>query len=554
MFRSRSTTTSASASIDEKKGVDGATPGAVARIEPITEVPEDQDEVELLKLGYRQEFKREFTRLSTISFAFAIMGATSSIASTFNTPLLYGGPASVVWCWFFGTFGCFTLGTSIAEIVSAYPTDGGMYSASAYLVPRKYRGPVGWTVGWLNILGQISAISSVEFSLAGMILSAVSINTDGAYQPTAGQTVGLFVGLLALHALLNSVATRPIAKLTQTFVFINLGSLVAICIACLATCKDFHPASYVFGSAGLSNQTGWSNNGLSFLLGILSVSWTMTDYDGAAHISEEVKKASIAAPAAIFIAVIGTGVCGWILNVVLVLCSGPLDELPGVGGYAMATIIARNVGKKGFLALWFWVCLCAFTVVSTELQACSRTVFAFSRDRGFPDRGLFQRLSGNKVPVFAVLFVVFWAGVFCMLDFASIVAVDAVYAMCALALDSSYIIPIACRLIFRDHPDVQFKPGPFALPPTLSKIFSIIAICWTCFVCVILSLPQIIPVTASTMNYAAPITGFVLLVTGIWYIVYAHKVYHGPRNIVEEERMQAECEVPQVSGEVMKAM
>ena len=34
----------------------------------------------------------------------------------------------------------------------------------------------------------------------------------------------------------------------------------------------------------------------------------MTDYDAAAHISEEVKKASIAAPVAIFVAVIGTGV------------------------------------------------------------------------------------------------------------------------------------------------------------------------------------------------------------------------------------------------------
>jgi hypothetical protein len=34
----------------------------------------------------------------------------------------------------------------------------------------------------------------------------------------------------------------------------------------------------------------------------------MTDYDAAAHISEEVKKAAIAAPVAIFVAVIGTGV------------------------------------------------------------------------------------------------------------------------------------------------------------------------------------------------------------------------------------------------------
>lgn len=34
----------------------------------------------------------------------------------------------------------------------------------------------------------------------------------------------------------------------------------------------------------------------------------MTDYDAAAHISEEVKKAAIAAPVAIFVAVLGTGV------------------------------------------------------------------------------------------------------------------------------------------------------------------------------------------------------------------------------------------------------
>ena len=30
------------------------------------------------------------------------------------------------------------------------------------------------------------------------------------------------------------------------------------------------------------------------------------------------------APSAIFIAVIGTGLIGWLLNIVVVLCSGPL--------------------------------------------------------------------------------------------------------------------------------------------------------------------------------------------------------------------------------------
>jgi hypothetical protein len=61
----------------------------------------------------------------------------------------------VTWCWILGAVMCFALAASIAEIVSAFPTSGGLYTASAQLVPRKYRAPVGWIVGWLNILGMI---------------------------------------------------------------------------------------------------------------------------------------------------------------------------------------------------------------------------------------------------------------------------------------------------------------------------------------------------------------------------------------------------------------
>lgn len=62
---------------------------------------------------------------------------------------------------------CFTLGASIAEIVSAFPTAGGLYTASARefkkahlvsvhlhntliseLVPPNRRAIVGWVVGW----------------------------------------------------------------------------------------------------------------------------------------------------------------------------------------------------------------------------------------------------------------------------------------------------------------------------------------------------------------------------------------------------------------------
>lgn len=44
-----------------------------------------------------------------------------------------------------------------------------------------------------------------------------------------------------------------------------------------------HSAGYVFGSEGVINSTGGWPSGIAFLLGLLSVQWTMTDYDASAR-------------------------------------------------------------------------------------------------------------------------------------------------------------------------------------------------------------------------------------------------------------------------------
>lgn len=43
--------------------------------------------------------------------------------------------------------------------------------------------------------------------------------------------------------------------------------------------------SYVFGSAGIVNETGGWNTGIAFLFGLLSVQWTMTDYDATGELN-----------------------------------------------------------------------------------------------------------------------------------------------------------------------------------------------------------------------------------------------------------------------------
>ncbi|KAG1744633.1 APC amino acid permease [Suillus paluster] len=498
----------------------------------------DDDDHRLEALGYKPSFRREFSNLATISFAFSIMGLCSSIATTLNTPLLLGGPASVTWCWLIGSCMCFTLGSSIAEIVSAFPTCGGLYTASARLCPKSNRAVVGWIVGWLNILGQVAGLSSTEFGLANMIWAAVSISNP-TFVLTQGKTVGLFAGLLIVHGLLNSVATRYLAFATRGFVFVNLGATVVIIIVLLATTprSEMHAANYVFGSQGIVNQTGGWNNGIAFLLGLLSVQWTMTDYDATAHISEEVRRAAYAAPAAIFIAVIGTGILGWLLNIVLMLCSGPIENLPGISGSAFLQIMVMRMGTPAALFLWSFVCLTAFFVSQTALQACSRTVYAFSRDHGLPDNGYFGHIAGStRTPLRAIWFTTILSILPGLLDLASPIAANAIFALTAIALDLSYIIPIFLRRLYANHPEVDFRPGPFYMGPgLLGWAANIACISWTLFVCIIFSLPTVFPVTKDNMNYAAVIAIGVVVLSGIWYIISAHRHYHGPTSNLDAE-------------------
>lgn len=55
-----------------------------------------------------------------------------------------------------------------------------------------------------------------------------------------------------------------------------LGS-IAISIALLVLTENKLSASEVFGQ--ITDGSGWNSQGFSFLIGYLSVAWTMTDYD-----------------------------------------------------------------------------------------------------------------------------------------------------------------------------------------------------------------------------------------------------------------------------------
>jgi amino acid transporter len=232
-------------------------------------------------------FKREFGYLSTFSFAVSISGLFATVATTFSFPLYAGGAPSAVWCWLISGIGCMCIACSVAELVSAYPTCGGLYYTVSRLAPPKWVPSISWIVGWINLLGQVAGVASSEYGSAQLLLAAVSMGSNFSYVPSTGTTVGVMAALTILCGLVNSLSTYWMEKMTKTYVIFHVLVLVTCCIALLAKTENKHSASYVFADVPETTLSGWEPTGFSFLFGFLSVSWTMTDYDATAHITEE---------------------------------------------------------------------------------------------------------------------------------------------------------------------------------------------------------------------------------------------------------------------------
>lgn len=97
---------------------------------------------------------------------------------------MVGGPATAVWCWLIGSVMALAIGSSVAELVSAYPTAGGMYYVTKHVVPPDQIPLFAWTQGWANLLGQTAGVSSVAYTIAQMLLACISMNStliDGQY-------------------------------------------------------------------------------------------------------------------------------------------------------------------------------------------------------------------------------------------------------------------------------------------------------------------------------------------------------------------------------------
>jgi amino acid transporter len=345
-----------------------------------------------------------------------------------------------------------------------------------------------------------------------MLLAAVSMGRDFNYTITANTTVGVMAALTVLTGVVNSLSTYWMEKMTKTYVIFHVLVLVSCSIALLVMTKPKHDAHYVF--TNVEPTSGWSPAGFSFLFGFLSVSWTMTDYDATAHITEEINEPEVKAPWAISLAMLFTYIAGFLFNIVLCFCMGdPAEILLSPIVQPVAQIFYNSLGKAG--GIFFTVCgfiiikfVCFTAMASPALnprtpsllltvvkQALGRTVFAFSRDRLIPGHNIWTKINSKTgTPLYAVWISVFFCIAINLIGLGSYAAIAGVFNICAIALDWSYCIPIACKLMFG-----RFEPGPWHMG-VFGKYVNAWACLWTLFVSIIFILPTVRPVAAATVS------------------------------------------------------
>jgi amino acid transporter len=176
------------------------------------------------------------------------------------------------------------------------------------------------------------------------------------------------------------------------------------------------------------------------------------------------------------------------------------------------------------------------------VTSCSRTFFAFSRDRATPGWSLWSRVSGARgVPVMAVLgscglaFLLLLPALFAAETYVPPVAFYAATAIGTIGLYIAYVAPVYLRWRQGD----AFEPRSWTLGPRY-KWINPIAVVFVILMFIILCLPAYsngVPweddFDWSFFNFTPVVVGLVLLGSGLAWILGMRNRYQGPIRQIE---------------------
>jgi amino acid transporter len=509
---------------------------------PSDDAPVDSDERRLHELGYAQELLRGLGWFSNFAVSFTIISILTGILQTFYLGLDAGGPRTMVIDWLIGGVLILSVGLSMAEICSSYPTAGGLYYWSARLA-RRNAAAWSWFVGWINMLGQVALTASIDFGLAAFIAFFIKLAIAPTFAARPWQLLLIYAIVLAVHGALNSFGVRLVARLNDVSAWWHIGGTLLMVVLLFVLPTHHQSFGSIFTS--YTNTTGldwFVGSGLWItLVGLGLVAYTIQGFDASAHLSEETIGADRAGPRGIVTAITVSIIVGFPL--LLALCwampggvgSQEYSDIASQGTTAAAGVFLASMSQHVAEFLILIGIVGMFFCGMASVTANSRMIYAFSRDGAVPGHRLWHHINPRtRTPTNAIWFAVgfaFLLGVPSLVTNAAgvPVAFGAIVSVAVVSQTVAFVLPVYLRRRAGD----TFQPGPWQLG-RWSPFLNYLALGWTAVICLALLLPQFTlhsdgQFAWSAFNYAPIALAVVLGYATVSWFGWARKWFTGPQ-------------------------
>jgi amino acid transporter len=508
----------------------------------------DEDEQRLAEMGYKQELSRSWSGFSNFAISFSIISILAGCFTTFAVGWNNGGPMAIAWGWPIVSAFILVIGLCMSELVSAFPTSGGIYWWASKLGGAK----AGYYTGWLNLIGLLAIDASVAYGCATFVdLTLDTYSKSWAAHYSLTRVFIIFVIVLVLVALVNIFSSHLLAVINNVSVWWHVaGASIVVLILLIAPSHHASVGSVFTHTVNNTGFFGGHSGGIAFFLGVLPLSviltqYTITGYDASAHLSEETHSAANSAAKGIWRSIFYSAIGGWILLLAFLFA---VQDEKGVtaGGGGVAVIFNQALTVNWASLILFISAAGQFFCTVACMTSTTRMLFAFSRDGAVPGSRYWSKLSAKRVPVHgvvlsAIVAVILTAPALVKVDINGAPVPVAFFAVVSIGVVGLYVafgIPIYLRW----RAGSSFKPGGW----TLGNKYK-----WMCIVAVaeiaVTSFIAILPTSSAGapwykgfgwsslkfVNYTPIVVGVLLLLLWIGWHVSAKKWFTGPKTTID---------------------
>ncbi|GIK05357.1 hypothetical protein Aspvir_009464 [Aspergillus viridinutans] len=482
---------------------------------------EDEDDLQLLKLGYRSELARAWGAFDNFACSFSALYCIGGIRVLFYIALSAGGPAAMWSSWVSGSIVAIITAATLAEACSTYPAAGSIY----YWAFRSWGGgKIGRFVSFLvaawTLVAWTSFLATDSFGVANYVISEVvafNPNTSMPYETSdvKARAVAWALSLLflALATSLNFLPPRTYAWVFRAgFIVIVVDILLNVIWLPIGVSKTygFRSAEYVFTSTYNGGSTAPS---LNWVLSWYLPASCLVGQDASGHVAEETLTARKSAARGVFWSTVASALCGFPIIILFLFCMPPIETFydtrvpqPFINMYAMA------LGHHAHAVATTVAIIGAVLNTSISLVAVSRLVFAIARDSVFPFSNVLCRVSKSKQPHNAVIFISTIAALLLCTQLPSQVAFYSLTSTSAAGSLAAYgLVGFGRAFITRK----SFRPGFWDLGRA-GVLCAVVTFIWNSFAFSVLCAPQYgdsaIDGDASLFNYCIVIMAGITVV------------------------------------------